>query len=58
MEQVFNLSKTSIIQNAWTKDQRPQLHGWVYGLNDGLIKPIFEMDHSSKQDHLYEYENI
>ncbi len=58
IEQVFNLSKTSIIQKAWMQDKRPQLHGWVYGLGDGLIKQITEMDHKSKQDHLYEYENI
>src|SRR6185295_16785099 len=35
-EQVFNLAKTSIIQTAWKHEQRPQLHGWVYGLNDGI----------------------
>src|ERR1044072_6237974 len=33
-EQVFNLAKTSIIQTAWKYDQRPHLHGWVYGLKD------------------------
>lgn len=57
-EQVFNLSKTSIIQNAWKNDQRPQLHGWVYGLNNGLIKPIQEMDHTTEMDSLYKYDNL
>src|SRR5207302_7003720 len=33
-EQVMHLAKTSIIQRAWVKDHRPQLHGWVYGLKD------------------------
>src|SRR6478735_7601087 len=40
-EQVINLAKTSIVQTAWKYHQRPAIHGWVYGLNDGLIKPIF-----------------
>ena len=43
-EQVFNLAKTSIIQRAWQKEKRPHLHGWVYGLKDGLIKPVYEMN--------------
>jgi len=58
IEQVFNLAKTSIIQKAWKHDQRPQLHGWVYGLGDGIIKPVCEMDHESKIDPLYEYDNL
>lgn len=57
-EQVYNLAKTSIIQSAWKNEQRPQLHGWVYGLNDGIIKPVFEMDPGSRLDALYEYDNL
>lgn len=37
-EQVLHLAKTSIIQRAWKNEQRPQLHGWVYGLKDGKPK--------------------
>ncbi len=40
--QVKHLAETSIVQNAWEQHQRPQLHGWVYGLDNGLIKPIIE----------------
>lgn len=58
IEQVFNLSKTSIIQKAWREDHRPQLHGWVYGLADGIIKPLCEMDDKSEMDPLYKYENL
>jgi carbonic anhydrase len=58
VEQVFNLAKTSIIQKAWKQEQRPQLHGWVYGLTDGIIKPVCEMDYNSKIDPLYEYDNL
>lgn len=57
-EQVMNLAKTSIIQRAWKNEQRPHLHGWVYGLKDGLIKPVFEMEAGTHIDNVYEYDNI
>jgi carbonic anhydrase len=57
-EQIFNLAKTSIIQRAWKNEQRPHLHGWVYGLNDGLIKPICEMNAGTHIDPLYEYDDL
>jgi carbonic anhydrase len=57
-EQVMNLVKTSIIQKAWKHEQRPHLHGWVYGLKDGIIKPVCEMGPGSKIDPLYEYDNL
>lgn len=56
-EQVTNLSKTSIIQKAWKSDNRPDLHGWVYGLKNGIIKPVFEMKAGTKIDTLYEYDD-
>ncbi|MBX2966759.1 MAG: carbonate dehydratase [Cyclobacteriaceae bacterium] len=40
MEQVFDLSKTSIIQNAWRERNQPYVHGWVYSLNSGRIKDL------------------
>jgi len=58
MEQVFNLAKTSIIQRAWKNEQRPDLHGWVYGLKDGIIKPVYEMNAGTKLDELYEYNDL
>ncbi|MBI1781113.1 MAG: carbonate dehydratase [Sphingobacteriales bacterium] len=58
MEQVFNLAKTSIIQRAWKNEQRPDLHGWVYGLKDGLIKPVYEMKAGTHIDPLYEYDDL
>ena len=57
-EQVFNLAKTSIIQKAWKEEQRPEIHGWVYGLKDGILKPIFHMDHNSHIDPLYTFDNL
>ena len=58
MEQVFNLAKTSIIQRAWKNEQRPDLHGWVYGLKDGIIKPVFEMNAGTPLDDLYVYDDL
>ncbi len=57
-EQVMNLAKTSIIQKAWKDNNAPHLHGWVYGLNDGLIKPIFEMAANTHIDPIYEFDNL
>ena len=57
-EQVMHLAKTSIIQRAWKNEQRPHLHGWVYGLKDGLIKPVFEMEAGTPIDPLYEYDDL
>lgn len=57
-EQIFNLAKTSTIQRAWKEDQRPDLHGWVYGLKDGIIKPVFEMKAGTSIDPLYEYDDL
>lgn len=39
-EQVFNLSKTSIVQNAWKTGQPLEIHGWVYDIRNGLIKDL------------------
>jgi len=54
-EQVMNLAKTITVQEAWHKYKRPYLHGWVYGLKDGLINPVFDMDPGTHIDPLYEY---
>lgn len=55
-EQVMNLAKTVTIQETWRKEQRPHLHGWVYGLKDGLINPVFDMPPDSRIDPIYEFD--
>jgi carbonic anhydrase len=40
VEQVFDLAKTSIVQNAWKNGQSISLHGWVYGLNSGYVTDL------------------
>jgi carbonic anhydrase len=57
-QQVTHLAQTSIIQRAWKMDNGPHLHGWVYGLKDGLIKPVLEMLPGSYIDPLYVYEYL
>lgn len=57
-EQVLNLAKTSIIQKAWKDSNYPYLHGWVYGLHNGLINPIFEMAPGDRIDTIYEFDNL
>ncbi len=54
-EQVLNLAKTSIVQKAWQAEQRPQLHGWVYGLKDGIINPIVDIDAGTHIEPIYEF---
>jgi carbonic anhydrase len=40
MEQVHDLGKTSIVQNAWKNKQPLHVHGWVYDIHDGIIKDL------------------
>lgn len=56
IEQTQRLAKTSIIQKAWKEEQRPDLHGWVYGLKDGIIKPVYEMKAGEHIDPLYQFD--
>ena len=57
-EQVMNLAKTSIVQQAWKSFNRPHLHGWVYGLNNGIINPVFEMAPGEHIDPIYEFDDL
>jgi carbonic anhydrase len=40
IEQVLNVSKTTIVHGAWSKGQELAIHGWIYGLNDGLLREL------------------
>jgi carbonic anhydrase len=51
MEQVHDLGKTSIVQNAWKNKQPLHLHGWVYDINDGFIKDLYVTFTSTKDLH-------
>jgi carbonic anhydrase len=49
IEQVFDLSKTSIIQNAWRKRELPMVHGWVYDIRTGIIEDLGVSLHSKSK---------
>lgn len=55
IEQVYRLAHTSIIQVAWKHGHKPTLHGWVYGLNDGLIDELIKLDHNTQIHPIYRY---
>lgn len=57
-EQVYNLAKTSIIQRCWEQEQQPDLHGWVYGLKDGIIHPVCEMKAGTPIDEVYRFDGL
>lgn len=58
MEQVQNLAKMSIIQKSWKYDNYPYLHGWVYDLHDGIIKPVCEIAPGDPVDEFFQYDNL
>ena len=47
IEQVLNIAHTTVMQDAWTRGEKVTVHGWCYGLKDGLIKNL-NMSVSSK----------
>ncbi len=57
IEQVRNLAKTKIIQYAWFNKKEVHIHGWVYGLNNGLIKELNTLyDEQSDIESIYQYD--
>ncbi len=57
IEQVYRLAHTSIVQAAWRHGHKPTLHGWVYGLSDGLIQELLKLDHTTEINPIYQYAN-
>jgi carbonic anhydrase len=49
MEQVYDLCKTTIVQNAWKIEQPLAVHGWVYDIADGVIKDL-EVSFTNERD--------
>ena len=43
-DQLVRLARTKTIQGAFARGQEVLLHGWVYDIRDGLIKPMMEID--------------
>lgn len=40
IEQVINVGQTTIVQNAWSRGQELAVHGWIYGVGDGLLRDL------------------
>ena len=40
IDQVFNVASATIVQAAWDRSQDVTVHGWVYGLQDGLVRQL------------------
>ena len=40
IEQVVNLCQSTVMKDAWTRNQALMVHGWIYGLNDGLLHEV------------------
>ncbi len=55
IEQVRNLAKTTIVQQAWS-ERELHLHGWVYGLHNGLVKDLAIIHNNEENiDPIYRY---
>ena len=58
VENVSNLCKTSIVQNAWQNGQELNVHGWVYSLATGVITDMkVSTNNNSKMDEVFRFEN-
>jgi carbonic anhydrase len=55
-EQVYNLSKTSIVQNAWAHNSKLQIHGLVYDLKNGLLKKLLSMGDVAQLDDVFVFQ--
>lgn len=59
IEQVYDLSKTSIIQNSWSKSKSPYIHGWVYDIGNGLIRDLnVSINENSDLPKVYQFDAV
>ncbi len=55
-EQLHHLASKSLIQRSWKENKSPYLHGWVFDMKEGIIKPILEVGPDSQNvDPIYRY---
>jgi carbonic anhydrase len=40
IEQVVNVAQTTVVQNAWRNGQELDVHGWIYSIEDGILKDL------------------
>jgi carbonic anhydrase len=50
----MNVAQSTVVQDAWARGQDLTLHGWIYGLRDGLLKDLrMTVDRQATLDNLY-----
>ncbi|MCU0792214.1 MAG: carbonate dehydratase [Opitutaceae bacterium] len=55
IEQVSNVCQTTIVRDAWERGQDLTVHGWIYGLKDGLIRDLgFTASSAAQADTAYQ----
>lgn len=55
LTQLKNIQRSQTLQRAWKMHKRPILHGWVFGIDDGLIRDLYRLDPGSPIDPEYTY---
>ena len=50
VEQVANVCQTTIVREAWERGQELAVHGWIYGLQDGLLRDLNVTTTGSRED--------
>ena len=56
LEQVQNVVRTSVVQQAWREHRRPTVHGWVYDLRSGLLEELVTVPPGSSLDEIYAFD--
>jgi carbonic anhydrase len=49
IEQVGNVCQTTVVRDAWDRGQELTVHGWIYGLKDGLVRDLSTTVTNSKE---------
>lgn len=58
VEQIHKLAHIPIIQQAWKSEQRPTLHGWVYGLDDGRLSDLVTLGPGHHMESIYQFTDL
>jgi carbonic anhydrase len=57
VQQVENVARSNIVQNAWARGQELTIHGWIYDIHDGILRklmpPIDSVEQIPEQYRLY-----
>ena len=56
IRQVYNVCLTTIVQDAWERKQELTVHGWIYAINDGLLKDL-KVCATGKEDYIKRFKN-